>query len=303
MKKFLALALTLALLLSFAACGGKENQKSENADVTEEIATEATDVTASPDEGTEIAPEETTEEETTVEETTTEEETTEEITTEAAAAIPEGTEAILAYYNDAVNKAYEAKVGFNKKRYTDSEQFDMSLALKAFKSLVEKFVGIGSDNIYTESVTKGNWDSDSKHEYLRKATLTSSDLKSAEIKESGDNYIITLSVKGGSSVGNKSTKTTSAPIDKCGICVGDEDKNYYDHKTGPVIYSAIGGTYSAAKIEESYTNAKVYATVNAETGEISSLKVEFDISVAIDIGIGKGTATGTTHVVYSDFAY
>ncbi|MCQ2481172.1 MAG: hypothetical protein MJ121_03545, partial [Clostridia bacterium] len=276
MKKSIAILLTMAMLLMFAACGAKDAAETTT---TTETQTEA-DTTAAV-------------------ETTAKEETSAEAeeTTEAATIKAPSTKAeIIEAYNNAVNNAFDKQAGFNKERYTDNENYDMSLALKAFKGLVEKFVGIGEANKYQVSVTKGQWETDAKKHYLRQSTLTEADVKDATIKEENGNYVITLSIKDGNSVGSDTQKSTNAPLDKCGICVGNEDKGYYDHKTGEVIYSAISGTYAGAKIDENYINATAVAEINAETGELVSLTVKFNIFVNIDISIGKGMASGTTHV-------
>ena len=180
---------------------------------------------------------------------------------------------------------------------------DAGVALKAFKSLVYKFIGIGAENQYSETVTKGKWDTDTRRYYLRKSTLTASDITGATCTLANGKYTITLNIKGGNSVGSADKKFTNAPLDKCGICVGNEDKGYYDHKTAEVIYDAIEGTYAGAKVEESYNNAKVVAVIDGATGHLEKLSVDFDIKVFIDISIGKGTATGSSHVRYSDFKY
>ena len=297
MKKILAIILTLSMIFAFAACGSKTADETTAEETTEET-TEAVETTE--EEATEATePEETTEAVTDENgETVTEEETSAE-----AIEAPETKAEILALYNDSINKAYEAKVGFSKERYTNNENYDMSLALKAFKSLVEKFVGIGDDNKYTETVTKGKWESDANHEYLRKSTLTEADITNATCKEDGDSYVITINIKNGSSQGDENHTSSTSSLDKCGICVGNEDKGYYDHKTGPVIYDAIAGTYAGAKVTESYSNAVATLKVNKTTGEISSFTVTFNISVGIDISVGSGTATGTTHVIYKNFKY
>ncbi len=308
MKKFAAIIITLAMLLALASCGTKTETETTTAEETTEEITEATETSAE----TTVAADEVKEDSTAPEESTSEAVTDkkddetkssekEESTTKLAA--PSTKAEIIAVYNDAVNNAYNKKAGFKKNRYTDNAQFDMSLALKAFKSLVEKFVGIGDENKYSETVTKGKWDEDTKRYYLRKSTLTENEVESATVKEDGKYYIVTLNIVEGNSIGNKDTQTTSAPLDRCGICVGNEDKNYYDHKTAEVIYDAIAGTYEGASIKESYSNAKAVAKINAETGELVSLTVTFDITVGIDISIGSGTASGTTHVQYSDFKY
>ena len=309
MKKIFALLLALTLVLTFASCANKtsdtDNLTTETESTTENVTEALTEVSESETQA-EVS-EETSDENTTVSsEDSSEKESEKEETSETEAEkvkVPSTNEEILKAYNDAVNNAYSKKAGFTKERYTDNENMDMSVALKAFRSLVEKFVGIGEENKYSETVTKGKWDSDPKREYLRKSTLTSSDITGASVKEEGDFYTVTLNIKNGSSSGNKNSKTSTSSLDKCGICVGNEDKNYYDHKSGPVIYDAIAGTYEGAKIEESYRNAKAVAKINAKTGELVNLTVTFDISVAIDINIGSGTATGTTHVIYKDFKY
>lgn len=322
MKKILAILLAAALLFSFAACG-KEDTTAEDtttaaaedvettvADAIEEettIADAAEETTAADAEATTVADAEATtvagEEATTAAdaEATT---VAAVATTAAAKKAPQTKAEILAAYNNAVNSAYNAKAGFDKERYADNANLDAKGALSALTDVVYTFMGIGEGNEYTEKVEKGKWDSDLPHHYLRKSTLTEADLTNATCKESGGKYTIVLSVKGGTSKGSKDEKFTKAPIDKCGICVGDEDKGYYDHKTGPVIYDALDDIYGSAIIEESYNNAKVTAVVDAATGHIVSLTVEYDITCSINVGIvGSGDATGTAHILYKNFKY
>ena len=319
MKKILAFLLAAVLLFSFAACG-KDDTTADTTTTTaaDEIETTAADAeatTAADVDATVAGNEETTAadaEATTVagEEATTvagEEATTAagaEATTVAAVKAPQTKAEILAVYNNAVNSAYNAKAGFDKERYADNANLDAKGALGALTDVVYTFMGIGEGNEYTEKVEKGKWDSDLPHHYLRKSTLTEADLTNATCKENGGKYTIVLSVKGGTSKGSEAEKYTNAPIDKCGICVGNEDKGYYDHKTGPVIYDALDDIYGSAVISESYDNAKVTAVVDAATGHIVSLTVEYDITCSIDVGIiGSGNATGTAHILYKNFKY
>ncbi len=304
MKKIIAILLAAALLFSFAACG-KEDTAEETTTAAADT-TVAEDVTAETEEATVAGSETVTPDETTAatDETTVAESTTAgETTLPAIAAAPTTAAEIVAIYNNAVNSAYAAKAGFDKERMTDNEKLDASAVLSAFKSLVYQFMGVGADNKYTETVTKGKWDTDAKKHFLRKSTLTAADVTGATCTPNGNQYTIVLNVKGGNSMGSEAKKFTNAPIDKCGICVGNEDKGYYDHKTGEVIYDAIAGTYAGATIEESYKNAKITAVVDGATGNLVKLTVEFDIDVAIDIGIGSGTASATTHIYYKNFKY
>ena len=301
MKRVIALILAAMLVFSLAACGGNETTpETTTAPATESdvIATEAPvdDVTEAPAvEATEAPVEDATEAVSGTEETTAAEETT-------LPAAPATTEEIVAYYNNAVNKAYDARVGFSKERYTDNESLNAGFLLKTFGDLVYSFMGIGAENKYTMEVTKGQWESDVPHHYLRKSTLSTNDITSATCTENNGKYTIKFAVKPGTSKASKNESWTKAPIDKCGICVGDLDKSYFDHKTAPVIYAAVGQVVSGAVIEESYDNATIVAVIDAATGNLVSITVEYDMSVIIDTA-GGGNATGTAHILYKNFKY
>ena len=309
MKAILSALLAGCLIIGFAACGSKEPEETTAApdettvaEVVETTAAEPVEETSAEDES-ETAAEETS----AVEETSAAVETSaaDESTTEAAGiAKPADQAGVLKLYNDTINDAYAKQVGYHKERVTDNEKLDAGVAFQTFKGLVYKFMGIGADNKYTIDVSKGQWAGDEQHKYLRKSTLTAADITSAAFKESDGKVIVTLSVKDGATKGSASSTKASTPIDKCGICVGNEDKDYYDHKTGPVVYSAIGGTFKKASIDESYSNARVTATIDPATGHLISLKVEYNIKMTIDTGsIGTAKATGTTHISYSKFKY
>lgn len=297
MKKILAIMLALAMLFSFAACGGNEETPTTTAPVEESTEAPATDapVANDPSAADPSAVDPSAADPSAVDPSAP--------VSNAITAVPATSEEIVALYNKTINDAYAAKVGFNKERYTDNEALNAGALLKMFGDLVYSFMGIGAENRYTMDVTKGQWEGDVPHHYLRKSTLTQADLtKDAVCTEANGQYTIVLNVKGGTSKASKSESWTKAPIDKCGICVGDADKSYFDHKTAPVIYSAVGQVVKGAVISESYNNAVVKAVIDGATGHLVSLTVEFDISVVIDAA-GGGNATGSTHVLYKNFVY
>ena len=293
MKKLVALLLAVAMLLSFAACGEKTPDPVETTVAEETTIAEAADATTIAEEVS--AEEPASEEATTVEETSAAEETT-------AAAMPTETKDIIEYYNTALSKAVDAKVGFNKVRYVDNEKLNAGILLKTFGDVMYQFMGIGAENKYTMDVTKGQWESDLPHQYLRKSTLSEADVTKATCTENGEEYTIVFNVKGGSSYADKKSKSNNSPIDKCGICVGDGDKSYFDHKTAVVIYDAIDDILGGAKVSESYDNATVKAVINSTTGNLVSLTVEYNIDVEIDVA-GGGNATGSAHIFYKNFKY
>lgn len=216
--------------------------------------------------------------------------------------MPKTTAEILSFYNGAVSKAVSSKVGYYKTRTSDNEKIDMPALLSFAKSLIYQFMGIGPDNEYKETVTKGKWGDVS---FLYNSKLAANDIASASCTASGANYVVTLKLKPGSSAANKSNPTTAAnsALDKCGICVGTEDKGYFDHKTASVMYDAIAGTDANANISEKYSNAVVKATINASTGNIVSLNVDWDMDVSMKVMGVSATATGSSHVTYKDFKY
>ena len=237
-----------------------------------------------------------TEPETTAVETTVPEETTAMFTGDA--------EEVIAMYNEAINRAYNEKVGFSKERFTYNETITASNAFVAFTDLIYQFMNIGDENKYMMTVGKGEWESDVPHHYLRLSTLTADDIYYAVCAEKGGNYEITLSIKDGNSKATKDEKINNSPIDKCGICVGETDKSYFDHKTAPAIYSAIGGVFPSAAIEESYSGATVKCVIDSSTGNIVRLAVEYDVKCTIDIGaVGSGEVKGIVGIKYNNFIY
>lgn len=211
---------------------------------------------------------------------------------------------VLKYYNDVTAAAVKAKVGFKKNRVTGNEKMDSNAIVEKFEDQIYKFIGIGAANAYNETVTKGQWETDAKKQYLRASTLSTGDIKSATCTQSGDNYVLTIKIKDGNTYAAKGVIKNNAPLDKCGINCGDEDKHYYDHKRASTIYDAIDEVFSGAVVNENYKNAVVTATVNASTGKIVSIVIKFDINVKAEKIMGMSVnASGTSTVTYSNFVY
>lgn len=211
--------------------------------------------------------------------------------------------ATLNYYNKVMAQAASAKPGFDKTRVTDNAKMEGSAGLQAMKDLVYQFMGIGEANKYTAKVEKGKYD---EEPLLNASKLTASDVTAATCTQSGNNYVITLKLKSGSSTADKSNPTTPAntALDKTGLCVGDRDRSEYDHKTASVIYSAIGGTFASAVVKESYSNATVVATVDAATGNLVSIVIEWNQKVELSKLVAMSAdCSGVSHVTYSNFKY
>ena len=318
MTRVLALVFALILTVTMAACGNQpvepDTTASDVSDTTAAIPEDSTiaipadDTTALPAEDTTAAPEtttaapETTPEATTTAAPTTTTTTTTTATTTEAAKAPTDKAEILKLYNDATGKVAGKKVAFSKRRETKEGVYDAGIALKSFKGIVYKFMGIGAENAYVKDVAKN--DGDYNHYFLA-SKLTTSDITDATCTLGSDgSYTITIKVKPGSShIAGGSDKKLYAPLDKSGISAGADDKSYWDHKTAQNVYDAIDDVASGAVIDESYSNAVVKATID-KNGNLTKLDVTFDIVFDIAKVYGSsGHATGTTVVSFSKFKW
>ena len=331
--KLLAMVLAIAMIFSFAACGGNENPEETDAPSSQEAVSNEDDTTLAPDVTAEGTTEPVSEDDTTApaEEPTeaqsenasaSEESTDATASTQAGSTaastqanstaakptaaqntMPKTTKEILDYYAKATGNAVYPKAGFHKERSSALKgEPDIPTLFKPFKGLVYGFMGIGEENKYTKTIVKGE---EQRFAMLAKSKLTANDVKSATCKESNGNYIITIKLKDGSSYATKGniTDISKLPLEKSGICTGNKDKSEFDHKNAPVMYDALDDTFANAKINESYSNAVVTATVNAKTGRITALTVKFDISVNLAVGAVKFAVDGVSTVKYSNFKY
>ena len=215
LMKIASLLLVLAMIFSFAACkSDKDNGDStapseSSADANNTVSDESTPAEAS----SEDAAAESTEIETVTDasgkviETKPADSGKAPVVTSKGNKAPSSTADILNYYNAATKAAVSGKVGFAKHRETKNEKIEANALVKTFKSLIYKFMGIGAENAYNETVTKGQWDSDTNKYFLRSSTLGTGDVPSASCKQSGSNYIITINIKNGNSYATKGTAT------------------------------------------------------------------------------------------------
>lgn len=226
--------------------------------------------------------------------------------TDAASSAPQTKEDIIKYYNAATTKAFNAKVPFTKDRTTNEKKFDGGVALTGMKDVVYKFMGVGDKNKFSKTVTAE--DKDNYHKYLKASTLTANDVTSATCKQSGDNYLITINVKDGSSSvsGGKVVSSNNAPLDRSGLACGDNDKDYWDHKTAENVMSAIDDVpgCGSANITENYKGAVINVVINAKTGNIVQLGASFSFAFNLEKVLGsKGVAEAATTILMKDFKW
>ena len=221
-----------------------------------------------------------------------------------ASKVPSTAADIAAYYNAAVNKAVNSKAGFSKKRVTSISNLNGGalLKIKLVVDTVNDFLGVGTQN---KSYAKG------KIGEISKASLTANDISSSTCKQSGDNYVITMTLKNGTSKASKAGKTDSTALARTGLYSGVGDKKAYDYKNAGNLYDGINNADKASveAITENNKNIKITATVNSKTGNIVSLHVSYDWDVSLTnvkysvATISTATGDAKTSVDFTNFVF
>ena len=225
-------------------------------------------------------------------------------TANSGSSIPTGVAQIVNYYNTATAKVASKKAAFSKTRTTTEKSYESGAALKASKSIVYKFMGVGDENKFSKNITAA--EANEYNKYFKASKLTTSDVTSATCTKSGSNYTITLKIKDGSSSvkGGKVVSSNNSPLDRSGLACGDNDKDYWDHKTAENVMSAISEVplCGSANINESYSGAVITAVVNASNGNLVSLNAKFDFKFELSSVMGSsGTAAASSVVNMTGF--
>ncbi len=313
MKKIIALISAAALLLSLAACDGQtEKEKttvaeqttveSVNAETTKadgETTTEEPSVTEPTVENEETTAEKTTavkkttakkttakktttkKKATTVKKTTTKKKTTtaKKPTTKKTEKAPSTTAEIVSFFNSATKLVATKKPGFSKTSTVTLTKMEPAVLAKisVVKNVVEDFVGVGTKN---ETAKKGSDNS----KLFRASTLSASDVSKATCTSSGNNYIITLTVKGGTN-----PEKGSSPIGR----LTNDYKSRSEIKKGLAEGIASDKNFkSCGDVKETMNSATAKITVNKTTKQISSYSITYTYNAVIkDVKYTIVTAT------------
>ena len=224
--------------------------------------------------------------------------------TNAASSVPSSKADIAAYYNAAVNKAVNSKAGFAKKRVTTLSNLDGGALLKMqiVVDTVNDFLGVGTTNVTN---TKG------KVGEISKASLTADDLSAATCTQNGDNYVINITLKNGSSKANASSKSDTTALGRTGLYSGVGDKKAFDYKNAGNIYVGLNNAEGASveSVAENNKNIKITATVNSKTGNLVSLHVDYDWHVNLTnvkytvVKIAGASGDAKTTVDFTNFKF
>ncbi|HAY72697.1 MAG TPA: hypothetical protein DCY31_02410, partial [Ruminococcaceae bacterium] len=193
--------------------------------------------------------------------------------------------------------------GFSKKRTTTLSNLNGGALLKMpiVIETVNDFLGVGTQS---SSNAKG------KVGEISKASLTASDISSPTCKQSGNNYVITMTLKNGTSKASASGKSDSTAIGRTGLYSGVGDKKAFDYKNAGNIYTGINNADGASveSVVENNKNIKVTATINSKTGNLVSLHVSYDWDVALTnikyvLTIKSATGNAKTSVDFTNFVF
>lgn len=271
-KKILAILLALSFVVAFAACGGKGDDVTTTAPVeTTEDPFAEVDATDAP---TEIATEAPAagESEVAVSDPTeapAADDTTvaasEEATTEAANAMPEGKEAIVAYYNTAINNAKKNSKSIHSNYMKHAVAGEITGIPKALDSVGQSLIkdNMGEDDskknvTWTSAEDKNAFFPVEGETYASK--LTAADVKDAKITEKNGKWIIRITT------------------------VADPRSEGYSHSNGhaPKAFNAVlpgiidgyipgiaKSLFSVGTVATAYPSSTVQVTVDPATGNVT----------------------------------
>lgn len=221
-----------------------------------------------------------------------------------ASKIPSTAADIAAYYNAAVNKAVNSKAGFSKKRVTSISNLNGGklMEMKIVVDTVNDFLGVGTQN---KSYAKG------KVGEISKASLSAKDISSPTCKQSGNNYVITMALKNGTSKASSAGKHDSTALARTGLYSGVGDKKAYDYKNAGNIFDGLNNADGASveSVVENNKNIKITATINSKTGNLVSLRISYDWDVALTkvkytiVTIKSATGDAKTSVDFTNFVF
>ena len=176
------------------------------------------------------------------------------------------------------------------------------MEMKIVVDTVNDFLGVGTINYKN---TKG------KVGEISKASLSANDISSPTCKQSGNNYVITMTLKNGTSKASSAGKSDSTALARTGLYSGVGDKKAYDYKNAGNIFDGINNADGASveSIVENSKNIKITATINSKTGNLVSLHISYDWDVALTkvkytiVTIKSATGDAKTSVDFTNFVF
>ncbi len=268
-KKIIAILLALTFVFAFAACGGKDGGETTTTAPVETTAdpfAEVDDTTVpAADDTTAAVVDDTTApvEDTTVADAT---DVSGETTTEAANAMPEGKEAIVAYYNTAVNNAKKNSKSIHSNYMKHAVAGEITGIPSALDSIGQSLIkdNMGEDDskknvTWTSAEDKNAFFPVEGETYASK--LTAADVKDAKIVEKDGKWIIRITTKDDPRSEGYSHSNGHAPKAFNAVLPGIID-GYI-----PGIAKSL---FSVGTVATAYPASTVQVTVDPATGNVVS---------------------------------
>ncbi len=281
-KKIIAILLALSFVFAFAACGDKSGDETTTAPVetTADPFAEVDDVTEAPVEDTSAA--DTSDVSEDASEATSEEASSEEETTEAAA-MPEGKEAIVEYFNTAINK-----VKPNSKSIKSNYMIHaVAGEVTGVPGMIDTVLG-GTGNFISgfmgpdESKANVTWTSAAdKNAYFPvegetwASKLTAADVKDAKIVEKDGKWIIRITTVADGVSSNIAHGKGHAPKAFNVVLPAVVDEN---------IPAAVAKLFSIGTTEMNYPSSTVQVTVDPATGNVTHANYMMYWTINIHLG-------------------
>lgn len=268
-KKIIAILLALTFVFAFAACGGKGDDETTTTAPVETTADPFAedDTTAPAVDESEVAVSDPTE--APVEDTTAADDTTAvsgETTTEAANAMPEGTAAIVEYYNTAINNAKKNSKSIHSNYMKHAVAGEITGIPSALDSIGQSLIkdNMGEDDskknvTWTSAEDKNAFFPVEGETYASK--LTAADVKNAKIVEKDGKWIIRITTKDDPRSEGYSHSNGHAPKAFNAVLPGIID-GYI-----PGIAKSL---FSVGTVATAYPASTVQVTVDPATGNVVS---------------------------------
>ncbi len=268
-KKILAILLALTFVFAFAACGGKDDGETTTAPVTtedpfaavEDETTAAEADTTAASEADTTATSEATDATTVAGETTT---AAGETTTEAANAMPQGKEAIVAYFNTAINSAKKDSKSITSNYMKHAVAGEITGIPSALDSIGQTLIkdNMGEDenkkNVTWSTAADKNANFPVEAESWA-SKLTAADVKDAKIMEKDGKYLIRI------------TTVADARSESHKHGAGHAPKAFNVVLPGIIdgyIPGIVKSMFSVGTVATAYPSSTINVTVDAATGKV-----------------------------------
>lgn len=285
-KKIIAILLALTFVFAFAACGGKGDDETTTAPVETtadpfaEESTEAVDATTAPVDSTDASEADTT---VAASDVATSDVSASEETTEAANAMPEGKEAIVEYFNTAINKVKPN----SKSIHSNYMVHAVAGEVTGVPGMIDTVLG-GTGNFISgfmgpdDSKANVTWTSAAdKNAFFPVETetwaskLSAADVKDAKIVEKDGKWIIRITTVADGVSSNIQHGKGHAPKAFNVVLPAVVDEN---------IPGAVAKIFSIGTTEMNYPSSTVTVTVDPATGNVTHANYMMYWTINIHLG-------------------